>query len=104
MDTASREVIAAEKKAQEDEAERRNNLNKKRKNKMRGRSSTKERAAQKESVYDDATRTKIKEILNNKLKLKRLEKKKATEERKMIENEDLFEDLNPVEVLKKVKR
>ena len=47
---------------------------------------------------------KIKEILNNKLKLKRLEKKKAIEERKMIENEDLFDDFNPADVLKKVKR
>jgi len=71
---------------------------------MRGRSSAKERAAQKESVYDDVTRNKIKEILNNKLKLKRLEKKKAIEERKMIENEDLFDDFNPADVLKKVKR
>ena len=71
---------------------------------MRGRSSTKEKYKKKESVYDEATRAKIKEIVNNKLKIKRLEKKKAAEERTLIENEGLFKGFNPMEALKKVKK
>ena len=78
-------------------------MKKRKKEKMRGRNSTKEKYKKKESVYDEATRARIKEMVNNKLKIKRLEKKKAAEERKLIENEGLFKDFNPLETLKKVK-
>ena len=104
IDKASKDVKDAEKKAEIDEAERRHEANKRKRSKQRGRSSTKEQFKKKESVYDEATRSRIKEILDNKLKLKRLEKKKAIEERKMIENQDLLDGVNPVELLKKVKK
>jgi len=104
IDKASRDVKESERKAEEEEAERRASLNKKRKLKMRGRSSTKEQFSQKESVYDDKTRSKIKAVLDNKLKMKRLEKKKAIEEQKMIENEDLLEFFDPVDSIKRLKK
>ncbi len=104
VDKASREVKEAERKAEDEEAERRASLNKKRKLKMRGRSSTKEQFTQKESVYDDKTRSKIKAVLDNKLKMKRLEKKKAIEEQNMIQNEDLLEFFDPVDSLKRIKK
>lgn len=68
---------------------------------MRGRSSTKEQFGQKESVYDEKTRARIKELLNDKLKLKRLEKKRAIEERTLLENDELLKSFNPVDALKK---
>lgn len=103
VDRASREVKEAERKAEDEEIEKARLMKQRKKEKMRGRNSTKEKFKKKESVYDESTRAKIKDMVNNKLKLKQLEKKRAAEERKLIENEGLFKDFNPLETLKKVK-
>jgi len=103
IDRASRDVIQGEKKTEEEEAERKRLQNKKKRNKMRGRDSTKERQNRKESVHDSKTRDKLREIMNSKLKIKQLEKKKGNEERRLIQEDDILNEFDPVKLLKKHK-
>lgn len=96
MDKASRKVLDAEQKHEEEEALRKKEANRKKKNKTRGRSSIGEKQKKREGVHDEKTRAKIAEVMNNKLKMKRLEKKKQMQERHMIEDSDLLNEFDPV--------
>jgi hypothetical protein len=105
IDKAAREVINAERKAEIEEEERKRSINRKRKLKSRGRSGTKEKYQNKESVHDEKTRARLREIMNNKLKMKQLEKRKLLAERELIQDGGLLDGFDPVQdLLKKVKK
>jgi hypothetical protein len=104
IDKASKEVIRAEQRAEDEEAERKREQNRKKREKTRGRSSTKELVIKKQGVHDEKTRDKLREIMNNRLKLKQIEKRKALEERQLIQDDELLDSFDPVENLKKQKK
>ena len=104
IDRASKEVIAAERKAEIDEAERNKLKNKKKRQKARGRSSTGAEKKQRESIWDEKSRAKIKEVLDSRLKLRKLEKEKFNTETKILKDDNLLIEFDPVQVLKKIKK
>jgi len=101
IDQASKEVIESERTAEKEEAERKKDKNKKKHEKQRGRSSTGNERKQKASIYDDKTRDKIKEIVNSKLKIRRLEKEKLKTETNLLQDGGLLAEFDPVDVLRK---
>jgi hypothetical protein len=68
---------------------------------MRGRSSIGNVLKIKESVHDEKTREKIKEMANSKIKLKKAEKEKVRNEIELLNN---FDDGIDIETIKPTKK
>ena len=102
MDKASKEVLNAEKKIEKEHAEQKRIQ--KDKKKTRGRSTSVNEVKKKDSVYDEKTREKLREVALNKTKLRRIEKQKLKSEQEMIKGGDIMEGFDPLATVKKVKK
>ena len=76
-------------------------MKKKKKNKMRGRSSIGNVLKIKESVHDEKTRERLKDIANSKIKMKKAEKEKIKKEMELLDN---FDDGIDIETIKPKKK
>lgn len=99
IDAASKEIIEAEKQIEEKENQEK--IKKKKKNKMRGRSSIGNVLKIKESVHDEKTRERLKDIANSKIKMKKVEKEKIKKEMELLDNFDDGIDIETIKLTKK---
>ncbi|KAL4456195.1 hypothetical protein ABPG74_014156 [Tetrahymena malaccensis] len=102
IDTASKEVIQAEEKAEKQEREK--NQIKKKKNKMRGKNKASKVEARKEFSRQEEKREKAKEAVDIKIRARNAEKEKKSQELKVLNKLDSIDNFDPIYALKKQKK
>lgn len=95
-------MILAEKKQEEEEAEQKKI--KRKKKKMRGKSKTSKVTKNRESVYDQKTRDRVKANVDNRIKVRKAEKEKVKREMSLLEGLNELVDIDPGKLIKKIKK
>lgn len=104
VDKASKEVLELEKKKEKELTEQNRLKNRKKREKTRGRSTSVNEVKKKESVHDEKTREKLREIVMNKIKVRKIEKQKLRQETDMLKDGGIFEGFDPLAAIKKIKK
>ncbi|EGR33273.1 hypothetical protein IMG5_057380 [Ichthyophthirius multifiliis] len=102
VDTASKQVIDAEEKA-EREAKEKNQI-KKKKNKMRGKNKTGKVEAKKQFEKQQDKREQLKEQINIKMRVKNAEKEKKVKELDVLNKLDNFGEFDPMYAIRKQRK